>query len=144
MTEPINNYIKRYANTNDLKVIIAAKDLCVYINQTCLNAPKVQRFNFVKRLNDLAFDTLESLFRANEFFVKAGNAQAIQRRYNFQHKALVNIRLIIYQAEMASNVKCITRHQFGVISKRAIEVITLIGAWINSDEKRFGKPASKI
>lgn len=122
---------------SELSVIIKAKDLCKYITQITQKCPKHFRFTFVTRLQNLALSIIENLYRANDTFVGGNMPQAQAIRLDFQHKALNDTRLLAYFAELALEVGCIILKQYEQISFKTTEVMRMIGAWINSDRKRF-------
>lgn len=122
---------------SDLAVITRAKDLCAYIMQVTRSSPKVFRFTFVTRMQNLSLDIVEKLFRANETFVAEGDTAAAGRRLELQNEASVSLRMLLYVAEMAASQGCLTMKQYEVISGKGFDVGNMIGGWINSDKKRF-------
>ena len=122
---------------SELGVITKAKDLCKYIMQVTQKCPKHFRFTFVTRLQTLALSIIENLYRANDTFVGRNMPQQQAIRLNYQHKALTDTRLLAYFAELALEANCILLKQFEQISTKTTEVMRMIGAWINSDRKRF-------
>lgn len=122
---------------SELSVIIKAKDLCKYIMQITQKCPKHFRFTFVTRLQNLSLSIIENLYRANDTYVGKNMPQQQAIRLNFQHKALTDTRLLAYFAELALEAGCIILKQYEQISLKITEVMRMIGAWINSDRKRF-------
>ena len=125
-------------SSSDLQVITKAKTLCEYVMTVTQKSPKVFRFTFTSRLQNLALDVVECLFRANETFVRSGDVQAAQERLALQHRASASLKLLVYVAEMAMKQGCLLMKQYEQISLQAVEVGTLLGAWINGDRRRFG------
>lgn len=123
---------------SDLAVITKAKQLCLYVMQITEKSPKRFRFTFVSRMQNLALDVVENLFRANEVFVSKGDDAALARRFRLQHDASTSLKMLVYVAEMAASQGCILSRQYEQISIQAFDVGNLIGGWINSDKKRFG------
>jgi hypothetical protein len=123
---------------SDLAVITRAKALCSYVMQVTQKSPKAFRFTFTSRLQNLSLDVVEQLFRANEVFLRAGDAQSLARRSALQHEASTSLKMLVYVAEMAAAQGCLLLKQYEEVSKQAFEVGNLIGGWINSDKKRFG------
>ena len=128
-------YPKR--SSSDLAVIAKAKDLANYLFDATRKSPKVFRFTFVSRMQNLMLDIIEQLYRANEVFVVKGDEAALARRHSFQHEASVSLKLLVFVAEMAFGQGCLTTKQYEVVSRQALEVGKLLGGWINSDSKRF-------
>ena len=124
---------------SELAVISRAKQLCSYVMDATQKSPKAFRFTFVTRMQNLALDVVEQLFRANEVFVAADDAMALDCRRGYQHEASVSLKMLVYVAEMAAAQGALTMKQFEQISKQALDVGNLIGGWINSDKKRFAK-----
>lgn len=121
----------------ELSVITKAKDLCKYIMQITQKCPKHFRFTFVTRLQNLSLSIIENLYRANDTFVGKNMVQNQILRLNYQHKALTDTRLLAYFAELALEAGCIILKQYEQISIKSTDVMRMIGAWINSDRKRF-------
>ena len=63
---------------NELIVVTRAKDLCSYIMTVTQKCPKNFRYTYVSRLQNLAMDVIENIFRANDTFVSKGDV----RTYN--------------------------------------------------------------
>jgi hypothetical protein len=85
---------------SELAVVIKAKELCQYVVTITENSPKRFRFTFVSRMQNLALDVIESLFRANDVFVGPGGTQADWReRRGLQRRALTSARVRLYRAD---------------------------------------------
>ena len=123
---------------SDLAVITKAKDLCSYIMTVTDKSPKRFRFTLTSRLQNYSLDIIESLYRANEVFVKKGDAEKSAQRLDYQHQALTNIKLLSYMAQLAMEQGCILPKQYEQITKKASDCQNLLGAWMNSDRKRLG------
>ena len=121
----------------DLAVITRAKALCAYVMEATQKSPKAYRFTFTSRMQNLALDVVEQLFRANEVYVARGDADALSRRHAYQHEASVSLKMLVYVAEMALSQGALTMKQYEQVSRQAFDVGNLIGGWINSDKKRF-------
>ena len=124
---------------SELAVITKAKDLCSYIMTVTQKSPKQFRFTFVSRLQNLSLDIIENLFQANEVFVIRGDEHAAGLRLSYQRKAMSNLKLITYFALLATEQKCLLMKQYEQISRLAYETENLLGAWMTSDRRRFGK-----
>ena len=117
---------------SELTVIMKAKELCSYIMTVTQKSPKQFRFTFVTRLQNLALDVIERIYRANEVHLVSGTAQ----RLDLQHTALTDLKLLAYIAELAMTQGCLLPKQFEEIAKLTTDCQHLLGAWINSDKKR--------
>ena len=62
---------------SELTVMVKAKDLCSYVLTVTEKSPKRFRFTLVAKLQSYALNTIENLCRANEVYVKPGNAAAM-------------------------------------------------------------------
>lgn len=126
------------AYQSELAVITKAKDLCSYIMTITDKSPKRFRFTLVAKLQNYALNTIETLYRANEVFVKKGDREKAEQRMEFQHQALTEIKLLGYMAQLAVEQGCILPKQYEQITKKIHDCQNLLGAWINSDRKRLG------
>ena len=122
---------------SELTVITRAKDLCSYIMTVTQKSPKNFRFTYVSRLQNLSMDIIENIFRANDTFVAKGDDRAQAMRLELQHKALTDLKLLAYFSLLAMEQKCILAKQYEQISRQAMDCMNLLGAWMNSDRKRF-------
>lgn len=129
--------------SSELVVITRAKRLCSYVFTVTEKSPKRFRFSLVSRMQNLALDVVEQLFRANETFVPAGDAEATTIRLKLQHQASTSLKMLSYVAEMAQEQGCLTMRQYEQISRQGFDVGNLIGGWINSDKKRFAPHGSR-
>lgn len=123
---------------SELTVVTRAKDLCSYIMTVTQKCPKNFRYTYVSRLQNLAMDVIENIFRANDTFVLKGDVRTYNIRLEFQHKALTDLKLLAYFSLLAMEQKCILPKQFEQISRMATDCQNLLGAWIISDKRRFG------
>ena len=123
---------------SELTVIMKAKDLCAYIMTVTQKSPKEFRFTFTSRMQNTALDVIEHLYRANDVYVLVGDKEArMQIRLDYQHQALTELRLLAYIAEMALKEKAILPKHYEQIAKQSADCMNLIGAWIQSDKRRF-------
>jgi len=121
---------------SELTVVTKAKELCSYIMTVTQKSPKQFRFTFVTRLQNLAIDIIECIYRANEEHLINGAAQRIE----FQRTALTDLKLLAYIAELAMTQECLLPKQFAEIAQLTTDCQHLLGAWINSDKKRMPQP----
>ena len=123
---------------SELTVIVKAKDLCSYVLTATDKSPKRFRFTLVAKLQSYALNTIENLCRANEVYVKPSNAAAVERRLAYQRQALTELNLLGYLAQLSMEQTCITAKQYEQITRRIYDCKNLLGAWIKSDQKRYG------
>jgi hypothetical protein len=123
---------------SELVIVTRAKELCSYIMVVTQKSPKHFRFTFVTRLQNLALNVIENIYRANAIYFggKHGSAH-YSERLEFQRKALTDIQILAYLAFLSMEQQCILPKQFEQISKLSTDCQHLIGAWINSDKKRL-------
>ena len=83
-------------------------------------------------------DIVETLYKANEVFIAGANRNLQkEKRVDLQHQALTNVKVLGYLAQLSMEQACILPKQFGHMAKLLSDTQNLIGAWINSDKKRF-------
>jgi hypothetical protein len=129
--------MRRNVPKSELTVVMKAKYLCSYIMIVTQKSPKQFRFTFVSRLQNLAMDVIENIYRANEVFIGEGIQSNPKKRLDFQHKALTSLKILAYFAEMAMAQNCILPKQYEQVAKLTTDCQRLLGAWINSDKKRL-------
>ena len=123
---------------SELSVITKAKDLCSYIMTVTDKSPKRFRFTLVSRLQNYALDIIEHLIMANEIFVSAGDGRSAAQRLAHQRKAMSTLKLLGYISELAMKQECILPKQYEQITKQIYDTQNMLGAWMNSDKKRYG------
>lgn len=122
---------------SELTVITKSKDLCSYIFTVTQKSPKQFRFSFTSRLQNLALDIIENLYRANDTFVVKGDNAAFEKRNGYQHTAMTDLKLLAYFALLARENGAVTPKQYEQISLQSTECLNLLGGWINKDKNRF-------
>ena len=122
---------------SELTVITKSKDLCSYIISITQKAPKQFRFTFTSRLQNLAMDVIENLYRANDTFAVKGDKESFEKRSDFQHKAMTDLKLLAYFALLARENGAITPKKIEQISMQSTVCLNLLGGWINKDKMRF-------
>ena len=122
---------------SELTVITKAKDLCSYIMTVTQKSPKQFRFTFTSRMQNLSLDVIEFLYRANDTFVTKENASSREKRLEFQHQAMTDLKLLAYFSLLAREQNCILPKQYEQISRQSADCQNLLGAWINSDRRRL-------
>ena len=113
---------------SELAVITKAKDLCSYVMTVTQKSPKQFRFTFTSRLQNLSLDVIEALCRANDTFVTKENVSAREKRLEFQHQAMTNLKLLAYFSLLAREQNCILPKQYEQISRQSTDCQNLIGA----------------
>ena len=122
---------------SELTIITKAKDLCSYVMTVTQKSPKQFRFTFTSRLQNLSLDVIEALYRANDTFVTKDNPSSREKRLEFQHQAMTNLKLLAYFSLLAREQNCILPKQYEQISRQSTDCQNLLGAWINSDRRRL-------
>lgn len=122
---------------SELTVITKAKDLCSYVMTVTQKSPKQFRFTFTSRLQNLSLDVIEALYRANDTFVTKDNPSSCDKRLEFQHQAMTNLKLLAYFSLLAREQNSIQPKQYEQISRQSADCQNLLGAWINSDRRRL-------
>ena len=120
---------------NELTVISKSKDLCKYVFCVTDRSPKKFRFSLVSRMQNISLDIVENLYRANDVFVS--DREYFLRRQNYQHEAIMSLRILDMLALMSREQECILPKQYEVMSKMISDCQNLTGAWINSDKNRY-------
>mgnify|MGYP002518185684 FL=1 len=120
---------------SELMVITKAKELCSYVMVATEKSPKMYRFTFTSRLQNLSLEIVESVFRANDIFLGSDNGE----RLEMQRKAMADIRLLGYFSMLAMDRGCILSKQFEMISRLSSDCLNLLIAWMKGDRKRLGK-----
>ena len=123
---------------SELTVIVKAKDLASYVLTVTEKSPKRFRFTLVAKLQGYALNIIENLYRANDVYIAKSNTNAVARRNEYQHQALTEAKLLGYIAQLAMEQGCILPKQYEQVTRKIHDCQNLIGAWINSDRKRFG------
>ena len=123
---------------SELMVITKAKALVSYILTVTQKSPKQFRFSLVAKMQNYAMDIVETLYKANEVFIAGANRNLQkEKRLDLQHQALTNVKVLGYLAQLSMEQACSLPKQFPHIAKLLSDTQNLIGAWINSDKKRF-------
>ena len=79
-------------------------------------SPKHFRFTFVTRMQNLALDVIENLYRANDTFITGKDLEARKKRLEFQHNAITSLKLLTYISYLAYEQGCILLKQYEQIS----------------------------
>lgn len=113
---------------SELTVITKAKDMCSYVMTITQKSPKHFRYTFTSKLQNLALDVIENLFRANDVFVSKQDLQSQKERINFQRAAMIDFKLLGYMALLSMEQECILPKQFEQIAKQLADCQNLLGA----------------
>lgn len=122
---------------SELQVVTSAKNLCSYVLIATNKSPKTFRFTLVSRLQNLTLDIIENVYRANEIFVQSKNLQNMQKRLDFQHAAITNVKILAYISLLARENGYILPKQCEQIPKLEHYCQYLLGAWIKSNKRSF-------
>lgn len=123
------------APENTLLVIHKTRELMGYVMDVAVKAPKKYRYNIVNTLINTVIAASKYEIDANDTYVF--NHTTYLERYKAQRKALTELKFLAQIAETACDCKCLTHPQFSHIVKLSGDCANLVGAWINSDRKRF-------
>ncbi|MCP1102421.1 hypothetical protein M2454_000971 [Aequitasia blattaphilus] len=125
---------------SELLIITKAKDLCSYVMVITEKCPKRFRFTYVSRLQNLALEVVEHIYRANDIFLGGVDVQHnYERRLAHQRQAFTDLRLLGYMTQASLEQKCIIAKQYEMISRQVFDCQNLLGAWMNSDKRRMMK-----
>lgn len=94
-----------------MSVVTKAKELCSYVMLVTQKSPKHFRFTFVTRMQNLALDVIEEIYRANDTYVADRGREALKQRLEHQQKALTSIKLLAYIAWLSCEQGCILAKQ---------------------------------
>ena len=120
----------------DLIVITKAKNLFSYVFQITKNSPKKFRQTFVTKLQTLAMQVIENLYRANEKILSKDDIESANERKKYQEEAMIDLKMMEYFAMLALENECILFKQYEQIAKQGAECLILLVNWIKSDKKR--------
>jgi hypothetical protein len=133
-----NIYKRESEKQSEMLVVVKAKELCDYIITVTDKSPKRFRFTFSSRMQNLAFDTIECIYRANAQAL-GNNSEGNKHRLEFQHRSLTALRILTYIAELAMTHNSILPRHFEQISRLSTECSRMLGAWVNSDKQRLSR-----
>ena len=102
-----------------------------------LKSPKHFRYSFVSRMQNLALDIIENLYRANDIFLNKSDSILISQRLNKQRDLKTDLRILGYFSMLAMEQKCILTKQYQLISEMIADCLNLLNAWVASDKKRL-------
>jgi hypothetical protein len=126
-----------------MAVVTRTKQLCELVLDTTDRSPKKFRFTFSARLQNLALDAVEHVFRANEVFVRGRHdTERLAERRRHQDQALTSIKLLAYLGMLAQDRGAILGRQYERMAELATQCQRLLGGWINSDAQRWSREAA--
>lgn len=128
-------YIRKDAS--ELMVISRARDLVRYVINATRKIPKSERYSFAVKVQGLALDMMECMVRANLIVLKAKKLDRYRKRYEFQEKAMGDLKVLEYLVAIAVEENIMLLKQFQQIAKQGAEVSILLSKWIESDKRRF-------
>lgn len=100
--------------------------------------PKRSRWLIAGKIADLVNDFSVNVFRANE--IRAITPQERDARHYYQTLALADLMTLdvkVNQAQRILDISPEALHHYAVLAN---DCRTLLMAWMNSDEKRYGSP----
>lgn len=109
------------ATQSELTVITQAKALCSYIRTVSDKSPKRFRFTLVAKLQNYALNVIENLYYSNEVPMQTADLSRLRERADHQRKALTELRLLGYMAQLAMEQQCILPKQYEQITKMVRE-----------------------
>lgn len=124
-------------STSELQVITHAKNLLNYVMTITQKSPKQFRFSLVGRMQDYVLNIVEELYYANDIFVSPNSYAGWAQRQAHQRKAMSTLKLLVYVAQVSMEQGAIQPKQYQQISQQAFNVENMLGAWMNSDQKRM-------
>ena len=125
--------------SDDMMVMIRAKELCTLILKVTNNMPKQYRYTLAQRPQNMSMEIIEYLYMANEVYVTKDNANGrYEERRQLKQKALTRVKMVAYFATLALEHNAILMKQFKSISSLCHDCQNLIAAWVSTDKKRFG------
>ena len=130
---------------SELQVITFAKNLCNYVMTITQKSPKQFRFSLIGRMQGYVLDIVEELYYANDIYVTPASQAGWAHRLAHQRKAMATMKLLTWVAQVSMEQGAIQPKQFEQISQHCWNTQNLLGAWINSDQKRLnsGKPSNQ-
>ncbi|MCL2736172.1 MAG: four helix bundle protein [Propionibacteriaceae bacterium] len=122
----------------DMAVIARAKELLEVIVDATDRAPKKFRFTFSSRLQNLALDITECVFRANEVYVRhATDIVRYEERRSLQNRALTSVKLLSFIGALLFERNGLRASEYERILQLASACQRLLGGWIASDARRW-------
>ncbi len=89
-------------------------------------------------MQNYSLDIIEHLYKANDTFVRPGDVRKAEVRRDHQGEAMTYCRLLAHVAQLLMDQGAILPKQYEQITEKIYDVMNLFGAWIKSDEKRYG------
>lgn len=122
---------------SELQVITHAKNLLNYVMTITQKSPKQFRFSLIGRMQEYVLNIVEDLYYANDIFVSPNSNAGWAQRQAHQRKAMSTLKLLVYVAQVSMEQGAIQPKQYQQISQQAFNVENMLGAWMNSDQKRM-------
>ena len=89
-------------------------------------------------MQNYSIDIIEHLYKANDTFVRPGDVRKAEIRRDNQGEAMTYLRLLTHVTQLSMDQGAILPKQYEQITEKIYEAMNLLGAWIKSDEKRYG------
>lgn len=119
---------------DEFVLVTKTKELCGYIFCVTEKSPKRYRFTITTRLQNLAMEALEEIYRANG--EKVTEKESGEKRLRHQKQAKTALQLLAYIALFASEQGAVTEKQYENCSRQISECLRLLAGWTGSDERR--------
>lgn len=131
--EKVNERLFVRYDASEMIVFTKTKKLVAYIMTVTHKSPKFYRFSLVNRLHNYALDALENMYVANAMNKKLSRNKI--PRLDHQRDAYTKLQLLGYMSFLAYENGCILKKQYAQIAKMISDCISLLVAWIKSEEK---------
>ena len=122
----------------ELTVIVKAKENAAYtlqVTDNTNNFPKHHRFSTATKLQTKAFEIVEYLVEANEFFPKT--AEELEHRRLLQRKAMAACRSSLTMIDICATKFDIKKSTVEYWTKQLWNVRNLTVGWLKKDEERY-------
>ena len=116
------------------------RDVCMVCTDIMNKSPKKFRFTLGQQVPNLSFEVLELLLRANEIYLgKSVSLEDFEKRMEYQREALISLRILAYELQLALEMDCILMKQYEYSSKLIVNCIDSLQLWRKSDRRRFNE-----
>lgn len=112
-----------------LAVMTKARELAKYVFDVTEKSPKKFHFTLCTKLENYSLNTIELIYKANSL-------KDMSKRVEIQDKAKTYLAMVDYFANLPYELKCITFHQYEVISLHVAATMKLLVAWMNQAKKQ--------
>lgn len=120
-------------DASEMIIFTKMKKLIAYILTVTHKSPKFYRFSLVNRLHSYALDSLEHMYTANAMNKKLSRNKI--PRLEHQREAYTKLQLLGYMSFLSYENGCILKKQYAQIAKMISDCVSLLVAWIKSEQK---------